>query len=589
MPLTSLVKPNRPSFESLSDLAARVEDGDRIAIGGHHFARLPIALLRQVATARKDLKYASWAGGLALEMLLEAGAVAEIEICFSSLDIFGLPPRFRRVAESRAMPVRDRTALALNQALRARQQNLPFMPFQPPDGSDMMARMAQAHGMTDPVSGREVAIAEPLELDCVVIHAPRADVDGNVQIIGAVALDFALVGAARKVLVTVEEIVPRGQLAAAGRQTILTRNQITAIAEVPGGAYPTSCLPFYVNDWARLKDIVLAPEGRLLGDLALPDDGVPTWLRRAATIPAGSITPTAAPAIHNRDAVEATVDEVMAIRLAMTLDNDSFASAGAVSPLANVAYRLAKRTHAPEMIIATLTCGHVDVQPGTMSLSLVESMDQQTAVAHCGGDDTYSTYYQAGAVTHEIVAAAQIDAQARVNNIEIAKPNGGVIRLPGQGGMADVANLHRDYVLYVTRHSPRSLVEQVDAASCGRGVLSARARQSAGLRPGQVMLITNLAVFSMNENTGRLAVVETIGAATREEISAQTGFPVEFADDCRRLPPPDRDYLEILRRDVDPLGLRGVEFVSAKDRTALLDNVIAADRAFVDRLLASPD
>ena len=45
-----------------------------------------------------------------------------------------------------------------------------------------------------------------------------------------------------------------------------------------------------------------------------------------------------------------------------------------------------------------------------------------------------------------------------------------MLRLPGQGGMADVANMHRDSVVYVPRHSSAALVEAVEVVSAGRGV-----------------------------------------------------------------------------------------------------------------------
>ena len=91
----SLVKPNRPRFTDVEGLAAMVGHGDVFGVGGHHFARLPIALLRAIArSGARDLRYVCWAGGLPLELLLEAETVAAIDICFSSLDIFGLPPRF---------------------------------------------------------------------------------------------------------------------------------------------------------------------------------------------------------------------------------------------------------------------------------------------------------------------------------------------------------------------------------------------------------------------------------------------------------------------------------------------------------------
>ncbi len=117
----SLVKPNRPAFTSVEALAALVTDGDVFGVGGHHFARLPMRLLAAIAQRGvRDLRYTSWAGGLALEFLLEAGAVASADLCFSSLDIFGLPPRFRAAAESGSLVVRDWTALAMIEAARHR-------------------------------------------------------------------------------------------------------------------------------------------------------------------------------------------------------------------------------------------------------------------------------------------------------------------------------------------------------------------------------------------------------------------------------------------------------------------------------------
>ena len=44
--------------------------------------------------------------------------------------------------------------------------------------------------------------------------------------------------------------------------------------------------------------------------------------------------------------------------------------------------------------------------------------------------------------------------------------------LAGQGGMADVANMHANFLLYLTRHSPMTLVERVDYISAARGLLT---------------------------------------------------------------------------------------------------------------------
>ena len=90
----------RPDFVSLEELAGFVEDGARLGIGGFHFSRVPIALIQAVvARGVKNLDYISWGGSLGLELLLEADAVRKMTLCFNSLDVFGLAPRFRKAVE----------------------------------------------------------------------------------------------------------------------------------------------------------------------------------------------------------------------------------------------------------------------------------------------------------------------------------------------------------------------------------------------------------------------------------------------------------------------------------------------------------
>src|SRR3954471_13614961 len=237
---------------ALDELAAIVPDGVRLGVGGVHLSRLPLALIQRIlATGKKDFVFTSWGGGLPLELFLQANAVRKLIFCFSSLDIFGLAPKFRDALENNKIEVEEWTALAMAQALHAAHFNLPEMPFQIPAGSDLMKAGTFWQQSSSVFSGEPLGQARRLDIDVLLLHAQRADSAGNVEIQGARGFDLSLLGAAEKVLVTVEEVVDPGMLGAP-RAFILPKEFVTAVAKVPWGAYPTSCLPYYSTDYEEL-------------------------------------------------------------------------------------------------------------------------------------------------------------------------------------------------------------------------------------------------------------------------------------------------------------------------------------------------
>jgi glutaconate CoA-transferase subunit A len=578
---------NQPVFESLAELASRVRSGDRLGIGGFHFSRAPVALARAVIeSGARDLDFISWGGGLILEWLLAADAVRSMTLCFDNLDVFGLAPHFRAAVESGRVPLSEWTALGMIQGFQAARDGLGSMPFPPPLGSDIVQRSGFARLHPDPWSGREVATVPALPLDVLLLHAQRADEAGNVEIQGARGLDVSSIFASRQVLVTVEEIVPSGtfQDAAAARSFIVPRSFVTAISRVPFGAWPTSCLPFYPTDYAALHRIVDGEPA-----LEVPDESRRNWL--AAAIPHERVV--------GRDFVNvaglepesgpATPAEIMINWIASTINNDSVCSVGSVSPLATVAYLLAKRTHAPGLVLMTANGGLIDVADRPMAMILAESLDFQTAVLHCGGDDSYRWYYQRGRVTHEVVSAAQIDRWGATNNIEVTSPSGRRIRLPGQGGMADVANLHRHFMLYLPRHSPLSLVERVDYVSAARGLLRDDERRRAGYHPGDVYLITNLAVFRVDHDLGEFVLESLHPGVSLDHVREQTGFSPRISPSLSETALPSPETLRLIREEIDPLGMRELEFVAGKERGPLLARIIAAEERVISEIQTCPE
>ena len=570
-----------PHFVSVEELVAQVNDGDRIGVGG----ALPLTALYALAQrGPRGLEYASWGGGIPLEILLGANAVSKVVFCFSSLDIFGLAPLFRKSLEEGTVTFEEWPAFAFSAGLEAAKQNLPSMPFRMPRGSDLFDHGLHVLRSPDSTPEIEVALAPRRDLDVFLMHAQRVDEAGNVEICGARGMDALAVFAARRVLVTAEEVVPHGALGALKGSFVIPRDVIHSIAIAPFGAYPTSCLPHYIADFDALATITAtSPPPRP----SSPDPQSVQRLRGAPTISHQRIREAVAELVAERapDVGPATVDEIMVAWLAQRVTSESICSAGAVSPLAVTSYLLAKATHAPGASIMMTSGGLVDIALRPMLLSLGEALDTSSAALHCGGEDTYRWYYQQGRVSCEVVASAQIDRHARTNNIEVISPKGRRVRLPGQGGMADVADLHQNFILYQTRQSALSFVEDVARVSASRSLHSPEERQRAGLRPGEVHLITNLGCYRFDASVQELVLVSVHPGVTLDEVRDATGFDLKISSELAETSVPSAESLRVLREEVDPLGLRRLEFVPAQDRQQLLRDCIAAEDALIWRAL----
>jgi glutaconate CoA-transferase, subunit A len=593
------------SVVSLDELAEIVPSGVRLGIGGVHLSRLPIALIKRVLeSGKKDFVFTSWGGGLPLELFLEAKAVRKLVFCFSSLDIFGLSPRFREALEQKRIEVEEWSALAMAQALHAAHFNLPEMPFQLPAGSDLMNVGTFWKESTSAFSGKAIGQASRLDVDVLLLHAQRADRDGNVEIQGSRGFDLSLLGATKKVLVTVEEVVATGALGAP-RAFVLPKEFVTAVAEVRWGAYPTSCLPYYSTDYQELLNYVDSQQRRPSATTqafwapSSSEQAERTPRRFAPDVPrqdflsfcARTRTADLTHRIVARHGVKSsdpswTIDELMAASLSHEYDNSSICSVGSVSPLAMVSYLLAKKTHAPKLTIIALNGGFIDIDFHPMSLTLAEPLEFDSAKVWWGGDETYHWYYQQGRITHEVITVAQVDVHGRTNNAWITS-KGKLLRLPGQGGMADVANLHKNFILYLTRHSPERFIEAVEFSTASRGLLTDEERKAAGLQPGKVRLISDLGMFELDPNEKIFRLISIHPGISLDDVRAQTGGKFLVAQPLPHTQPPSQEDLRLIRDEVDPFGIRQLEFVPGRERLALIQRILEAEAGLVRELQAS--
>jgi glutaconate CoA-transferase subunit A len=555
-----ILTPDTRWQDSVAELLADVPDRARVGMGGFHFTRIPVAQLLELS-GRRDLTYVGWGGGLALELLLDADAVSRAELTFSSLDVFGLAPRFRRAVENGTLALEEWTALGMITALEARSRRLDHGVMQRLAGTDL------GRPWSRPLDGRHAAVAA-LQLDVFLLHAGRADDAGNVELRGAGGIDRAALFAADRVLVTVEERVRDGELGAPGA-FVVPRTFVSGLAVAEDGAYPTSCLPHYTADLRRLREIAALPAREPLGDeFRAPDS--------ARARAAARVAPDALRAALERapadDAAAPTASraEVMVCALARTVRAGDVATVGSASPLPTVAYLLAKLLWAPDLVMLSFNGGLVDVGWRPMTLSHAELLDFHSAATHAGGDETYHWYYQQGRITHEVVGAAQLDRHGATNNSAVRRADGSMVRLPGQGGMADVANLHASFLLYLPRQSRRNTVERVDIRSAARAL------------PGRTAVLTDLGQFELDVRAGGLVLTHLHPGVELEEVRERTGWPLLIGDELQRTPAPSVEELRALRERVDPLGVRRLDFVPAAERGALIDELLDREERVLD-------
>lgn len=247
-------------LEQLGDLVA---DGDRVALGGGWFANHPMAAVRQLVRAeRRDLEAITIVGSVDIDMLLGAGTLRHLTFSMVTLEAFGLAPHFRKAVEGGEVTFTEMTGLGLLIALEAQGRGVPYLPYRGPFGSDLPGKYPDIYAEVDcPFTGERLTATRALEPDVAIVHALRADREGNAQWDGTSAADVEMAKAAKRVIITCEEVVDRDTIVANAHMTKVPGYYVDAVIEAPFGAHPTTHVPRYGLDAWRIKDYVAATAG----------------------------------------------------------------------------------------------------------------------------------------------------------------------------------------------------------------------------------------------------------------------------------------------------------------------------------------
>jgi acyl CoA:acetate/3-ketoacid CoA transferase alpha subunit len=251
-----MTSPSADKVVPLQALGGLVPDGASVAFGGGWFANHPMAAVRQLIRAgRKDLHAITVVGSVDMDLLAAADVLGHLSFSMVTLEAFGLAPNVRRTIESGTLPFTEYTGLGMLIGLEAQGRGMPFLPYRGPFGSDLPARYPEIYATTNcPFTGEELTAVRALQPDVAIVHALRCDAEGNAQWDGTSGPDVDMAKAAKRVIVTCEEIVDRPVIVENPHMTKLPGYYVHAVIEAPFGAHPTSHIPRYAMDAWQLMD-----------------------------------------------------------------------------------------------------------------------------------------------------------------------------------------------------------------------------------------------------------------------------------------------------------------------------------------------
>ncbi|MCP2328818.1 glutaconate CoA-transferase subunit A [Hamadaea flava] len=230
-------------------IAGLVADGDLVALEG--FTHLiPVAagheLIRQ---GRRDLTLARMTPDIVYDQLIGAGCASGLIFSWGGNPGVGSLHRLRDAVEHgwpQPLRLEEHSHAGMANRYAAGASGLPFAVLRGYTGTDLLRHTSTVATVTCPFTGEELTAVAALNPDVTIIHAQRADRRGAVQLWGITGVQKEALLAARRSLVTVEEIVP--ELTPRPGAIVLPAWAVTAVAEVPGGARPSYAQDYYERD-----------------------------------------------------------------------------------------------------------------------------------------------------------------------------------------------------------------------------------------------------------------------------------------------------------------------------------------------------
>lgn len=233
-----------------------VSDGASVALGLQMEQNIPFAAGHEIIRQKKrGLRLIGPISDILFDQMIAGGCVSEIVAAWVGNVMMGSAYNFRRAAESGAVKVFNMTNFSIALALQAGAMGVPFIPTRTAMGSDVPKGNHFFYGIFSPFEGKEPLLAvRAINPDVAIVHAQRADAEGNAHSWGSFGVMLEAVRAAKNVIVVAEEIVDPEVIASDPNRTAIPEFLVSAVVECPYGAHPSPVQGYYKRDDAFFRE-----------------------------------------------------------------------------------------------------------------------------------------------------------------------------------------------------------------------------------------------------------------------------------------------------------------------------------------------
>lgn len=257
-----------------------------------------------------------------------------------------------------------------------------------------------------------------------------------------------------------------------------------------------------------------------------------------------------------------TVDEWLCVEIARTIRDNEIVFHGFGSPCAQVAMYVAKRTHAPHMVLIEGATYALDpdppfIPPTSNDWSLLEG------ASHVLRFEELFDLGARSALDRMFLSGGQIDQYGNTNVTMIGPRERPKLKLGGGGGGCNLSATVRHLTIWTTRHrTGRTLVRDCDFITDIGHRTPLGSRSELGFPGGgPEWMVTELGVFDFPDGRARLR--KTYPDVDVDTVIAATGFELEIDDRLEPMAPPSEQELAVVRA-VDPLNVRRSEFADSE-------------------------